>query len=310
MSLVAGQFTHDGHEDLAVATTDYGNGDSVDVLLGNGDGRFSPVLTDQSLPTISLGYGTVTPILIVAGDFNGDGNLDLVTADANGSETDDYSIYPGNGDGTFQGQIPYAIGGAGASTAIVAGDFTGTGRTDLAISRTNPDDVRVVLSDGDGTFADPSVTDLVRRETPLVADLNGDGTPDVSVVDAAGAILFRAGRPGEPGNFAPPITVNPGDPSRDIAFVDTRLGPLIASVDADDNAVSFFALRSTGFVLVARLATGPEPAQILSANLDNNGVTDLIVRNAGDGTISFFQGDGNGWFRPRVNIPVGLAHPT
>ena len=51
----------------------------------------------------------------------------------------------------------------------------------------------------------------------------------------------------------------------------TNHGPLIASVDADDNAISFFALRSTGFVMVATLATGPEPAQILSADLDGNG---------------------------------------
>jgi hypothetical protein len=307
MSLVAGQFTHDGHEDLAVATTDYFNGDSVDVLLGNGDGTFSPVLTNGSLPTISLGFFTVMPIAIVAGEFTHDGNLDLATADANASGTDDYSIYPGNGDGTFQAQTPYALGGAVQSTAIVAGDFTGSDRTDLAITRTNPDDVRVVLSNGDGTFSDPSVVDLVRRDTPLVADINGDGAPDVSVVDSAGAILYRAGRPGEPGSFAAPVTANPGDPSRDIAFVDTDMGRLIASVDAQDNAISFFALHSTGFVLVAKLDAGPEPAQILSADLDNIGMTDLIVRDAGDGGISIFRGDGHGWFLPRVDISVGLG---
>ena len=120
---------------------------------------------------------------------------------------------------------PIALGGRGLRPRIVTGDFTGNGRTDLAITRTSPDDVQVQLSNGDGTFSDPSVVDLVRRETPLVADMNGDGAPDVSVVDAAGDILYRAGRPGEPGNFAPPVTVNPGDPSRDIAFVSTKFGP-------------------------------------------------------------------------------------
>ncbi len=307
MTLVAGPFTDDGHDDLAVATTDYVNGDSVDVLLGNGDGTFTPVLTNQSLPTISLGNSTVLPIAIVVGHFTSSGNIDLATADSNGTETDDYSIYLGNGDGTFQAPVPYTLGGAGASTAIVAGYFTGDGRTDLAIARTDPDEVRVVLSDGDGTFSDPSEVNLASRDTPMVADLGGDGVLDVSVVDAAGDILYRAGRPGEPGSFAAPITVNPNDPSRDIAFVDTDLGPLIASVDAIDNAISFFALRSTGFVLVAKLGTGPEPAQILSADLDDDGVTDLIVRNAGDGTISTFQGDGDGWFLPGIAIPVGLG---
>ena len=50
--------------------------------------------------------------------------------------------------------------------------------------------MQVELSNGDGTFSSPSVVDLVRPETPLVADLNGDGAPDVSVVDAAGDILY------------------------------------------------------------------------------------------------------------------------
>ena len=158
------------------------------------------------------------------------------------------------------------------------------------------------MSNGDGTFSSPSVVDLVRRETPLVADVNGDGTPDVTVVDAAGDILFRAGRPGEPGNFAPPVTVNPGDPSRDITFVTTKYGQTIASVDANDNEISFFVLRPSGFVLAGKLATGSEPAQILSAELYGNQITDLIVRNAGDGTISVFTGNGSGWFLPPVNL--------
>ena len=40
MSLVAGDFRNNGRTDLAVASTDFFNGDSVDVLLGNGDGTF------------------------------------------------------------------------------------------------------------------------------------------------------------------------------------------------------------------------------------------------------------------------------
>ena len=81
-------------------------------------------------------------------------------------------------------------------TALAVGDFAGNGRTDLAIARTSPDSVQVVLSNNDGTFSSPSVVDLVRPETPLVADLNGDGAMDVSVVDAAGDILYRAGQAG------------------------------------------------------------------------------------------------------------------
>ena len=300
MSLVAGDFGN-GHTDLAVVSGgDFVNGDSLVTLLGNGDGTF------QAPDVISLGYGVV-PVGIVAGDFIGNGLLDLATADSNGTGTDDYSVFVGKGDGTFQGPTPFALGGTGFSTGLVTGDFTGNGQVDLAITRSSPDDVQVRLSNSDGTFSPPSVVDLVRRETPLVADVSGDGAPDVSVVDAAGDILYRAGRPGEPGIFASPVTVNPGEPSRDIAFVSTQYGLALASVDADDNAISFFVLRSTGFVLVTKLSTGSEPAQILSADLNDNGITDLIVRNAGDGTISVFLGDGYGWFAPRIDLPVGLG---
>jgi large repetitive protein len=300
LAMVAADFRNDGRTDLAVATTDQFGQDSVQVLMGNGQGGFEP------LAPISFGPG-VDPVSIVAADFNGDGLLDLATADSDGSGMDDYSVYVQNSDGTFQGPSPFALDGIGTSTAIVTGDFAGNGRTDLAITRKSPDDVQVRLSNGDGTFSDPSVIDLVRRETPLIADMNGDGAPDVFVVDAAGDILYRAGRPGQPGSFASPVTVNPGDPSRDVAFVVTSQGRLLASVDSDDNAVSLFALQSTGFVLVGKLATGNEPAQILAADLDGNGVSDLIIRNAGDGTISVFLGDGAGGFRPRIDVDAALG---
>jgi hypothetical protein len=300
LSLAAGDFRNNGATELAIAADNPYGQSTLDVLLGDSQGVFqtiSHILLDSS----------VAPVAIAAGEFTGNGLLDLITADGNGYGSDDYSIYLENPDGTFQGPQPYALGGAGTSTAVATGDFTGSGRTDVVIVRKSPDDVEVRLSKNDGTFADPSAVDLVRRETPLVADLNGDGAPDVTVVDAAGDILYRAGRPGQPGSFASPVTVNPGDPSRDIAFVVTNQGRLLASVDARDNFISLFALRSTGFVLIAKLATGQQPAQILEADLDGNNVSDLIVRNAGDGTISVFPGDGLGWFLPRIDYPVGVG---
>ena len=98
MALVAGDFRNIGRTDLAVASTNPVFGDTLDVLLGNGDGTF------QAPNEISLGSG-VYPMAIVAGDFTGTGGagpLDLATADFNGSGTDDYSVFIGNGDGTFQ----------------------------------------------------------------------------------------------------------------------------------------------------------------------------------------------------------------
>ena len=59
------------------------------------------------------------------------------------------SVLLGNGDGTFQNQVRYAAGTS--PSAIVAGDFNGDGRTDLAVAN-GSNDVSVLLGNGDGTF--------------------------------------------------------------------------------------------------------------------------------------------------------------
>ncbi len=69
------------------------------MLLGNGDGTFQPQVT--------YAVGTI-PTAIVAGDFNGDGHLDLAVANRQRSDT--VSVLLGNGDGTFQPQVTYAVG--------------------------------------------------------------------------------------------------------------------------------------------------------------------------------------------------------
>ncbi len=102
-AIVAGDFTGDGHLDLAVA--DAGSND-VSILLGNGDGTFQPRSPMRWVRN---------PASIVAGDFTGDGHLDLAVGDLGWSKygyvsgvptsgTDDVSILLGNGDGTFQPQ--------------------------------------------------------------------------------------------------------------------------------------------------------------------------------------------------------------
>ena len=166
-SIVAGDFTGDGHLDLAVATSNNEDGSGeVSVLLGNGDGTFAPQVT------YAVGSG---PYAIVAGDFTGDGHLDLAVAN---QYDDTVSVLLGNGDGTFQPQVTYAVGSV--PYAIVAGDFTGDGHLDLAVAGAGG--VSVLLGNGDGTFA-PQVTYAVGSySTGIVAgDFNGDGHLDLAV---------------------------------------------------------------------------------------------------------------------------------
>ena len=200
------------------------------------------------------------------------------------------SVLLGNGDGTFQPAVQYAAGSY--PYFIVAGDFNGDGRLDLAVANYGgTGTVSVLLGNGDGTFVDAGQFVTTPHATPLVADVNGDGTDDLLVVDGAGDILYRQGIPGQPGTFEPPVTVNPNNPSRDIAWLpNTDQGPMLASVDAQDDAISLYAYRDGGFVRIGSLTTGQLPAQIIAADLNGTGWTDLVVRNAGDGTLSIFFG--------------------
>ena len=113
--IVTADFNNDGRLDLVVANP---TADSVNVLLGNGNGTF------QAAKTSSAGDN---PLSIAVGDFNADGKLDL--AAANGV-TAGVSVMRGNGDGTFQAPTGISIGSDPSSVAV--GDFNGDGKLDLA----------------------------------------------------------------------------------------------------------------------------------------------------------------------------------
>ena len=196
----------------------------------------------------------------------------------------------------------------------MTGDFNGDRRPDLAATNEFSGDVSVLLGGGNGRFAAPGLFATAPHATPLSADLNGDGATDVVVTDAAGDILYRQGQPREPGSFEPPVKINPGFPARDVAYATTSQGPTLAGVDARDDAVSLYVLRDGAFIRIGSLPTGRLPAQIVTADLDGDGWDDLVVRNAGDGTLSVFFNTGRdshrsptATFLPPLILPVGLG---
>src|SRR5207249_4766670 len=114
--LTAADFNQDGRMDLVVLNgTGLAQPGSGAILLGNGDGTFQP---PQSFTTAQY------PQSVVAGDFNGDGKLDLVVACERS-----LSILLGKGDGTFQSHVDYATGN-GFPESVTVGDFNGDGRLD------------------------------------------------------------------------------------------------------------------------------------------------------------------------------------
>jgi len=128
---------------------------------GPGGGSSNPVFFPVSLP-VNLTFGASAfsagsgPKSAATGDFNGDGKLDLVVGDA---ASGDVSILLGNGDGTFQAPVSYAVGTGSASQdlQVALGDFNGDGKLDFVVSDNNDDYVSVFIGNGDGTFK-PGVT--------------------------------------------------------------------------------------------------------------------------------------------------------
>src|SRR6266849_667885 len=87
------------------------------------------------------------PASVVAGDFNGDGVLDLAVANYS---SNDVSVLLGNGDGSFQLARNFAAGMYPVSIAV--GDFNSDGWQDLAVANNASATVSVLLGNGDGSF--------------------------------------------------------------------------------------------------------------------------------------------------------------
>ena len=109
------------------------------MLLGDGLGYLSG-LTDFSAGTY--------PWSVAAGDVNGDGKIDLVTANRYGN---DVSVLLGDGLGGFGAAQNYAVGSE--PTSVVLGDFNHDSKLDIATANFAGNDVSVLQGDGDGTFS-------------------------------------------------------------------------------------------------------------------------------------------------------------
>ena len=179
-SIAVGDFNGDGKPDLAALVFRSGSSPlgTLSLFLGNGDGTFRQI-TDN-LPT---GPGIITSV--AAGDFDGDGKVDLAVGNTTGSGniSGAVNILLGNGDGTFRAGPTTALG-ATLVRNLAAGDLKGDGKTDLVVSeedRNGNNTVRALLNKGDGSFAATAPLSLGNRYVTSVSvrDLNGDGKGDL-----------------------------------------------------------------------------------------------------------------------------------
>ena len=169
---VVADFNHDGIPDIAVATSpaDESGAGRLTVSLGEAPGKFRPEADDPP-----LGHA---PRAIVTGDFNRDGNPDVIVGDEDGS----LKLFLGDGTGKL---APIGdIARMSSVVSIAVADFNHDGIPDMAVSDWRGSSVAIFLGSGNGSFERLWSFPLRMRGTVAhvaVADFNGDGIPDLAV---------------------------------------------------------------------------------------------------------------------------------
>ena len=246
---------NDNFADLLVADP---VGNSVIVLLGNGDGTFKT-------PATPIAVGT-QPSAIAIGTFNlqnGDSNPGFVVTNFTDNT---YSVFNGNGDGTFTEVTgsPFAMPAtATGPVALTVADFNGDGNPDLAIVNQTTKNVTILEGNGNGTFRE-------FLNSPLAV-----------------------------GNL--PVAIVSGTLSG-------SNGPALAIVNQQDNTVSVYLGNGDGTFLAASqspLATDTTPSGVAIADFAQSSTGGIAVTNTAVGTVTVFADLGSGLFTSAIEPAAG-----
>jgi len=186
--IALGDVNGDGKVDVVATMINAGSGcenNEIAVLEGLGNGKFkAPVY----YPTGS----TVQSVSIQLADFRSDGRLDIVVSNLDGS----ISVLLNGGTGVYGAAtvIPGAGGTEGEN--IVIGDFNNDGKPDIAITDSGPNQINVLLGNGDGTFQPLKYTAVPISPNALAAaDFNGDNKLDLALTswNDSGSLVILLG---------------------------------------------------------------------------------------------------------------------
>jgi hypothetical protein len=299
----------------AIGAADVAKAATASITVANphaNGGHSNTVYLPVRLPATTVAMRTDSALTtaggVTAGDFNSDGNLDVLVATGAPRTVESFL---GMGNGTFS-HLVGATSQFFPTIGAFAADFNGDGRLDIALTMDDGfTEGQVLLGMGDGTFTSSGVGGAFGGEAIGAGDFHGNGRLDLvfsSVSRFGGTSYFIYAGNGD-GTFGtagilgvsglvhgnPAIGDFNGDGKLDLAFADFSYPSNIISVFFGNGDGTFQAPVST-----------PIPqaiASVVAADVNGDGNLDLIA----DGSCVFF-GKGNGTFtQGSCNaLPAGL----
>jgi len=278
--------------DLAVL-----NEGSEDVSIFLNDGRGGFIV----MPRVDAGDN---PTGLLAEDVNKDGIPDLLVSNDSG----DLLVLLGRGDGTF---APYQR--ADRLVSLAAGDLTGDGRAEFVLSDEAGDSLSVRSPDGPDTFQQGRGDGLRAPGPVAISDLDGDGIADLVVINRGGNNVFvYLGLGG--GWFAAPRRFHTGTAPEGLTIADIngdKALDLVVSNAGSNDLTILLGQEAGGWDLHPgpRLRVGRQPVSTTIADVDGDGVSDIVCVDQASNDVTILHGVGGGFFddRKATTLATGLT---
>jgi hypothetical protein len=197
--------------------------------------------------------------------------------------------------------------------SIVTGDFNGDGKLDFAqvnYSQGGAGSVGVYLGNGDGTFTEKGTYATGDGPDGLaVADVNGDGVPDLVTANDTGSSVSVLIGNGD-GTFQTHVDYAAGSYPHWVALADFNGdgAPDIAVTNEGANNVGVLLNNGDGtFGTMSSYATAVEPYSVAAGDFRHGGKMDLAVTGYYDSVVSILLGNGDGTFKSHVDYATGTA---
>jgi trimeric autotransporter adhesin len=325
-ALVAADFNGDGRIDLAAANR---NSNNVSVLLNTtpASAAILGFTTQQGVPTPGGAFAGIGV------DINGDGKPDLVSVDAQLNSSVDVELNttaPGAMTPAFTAAQTFSLGGTIFPKAVVAADLNGDGRQDLIVAKFSTNSVAVLLNTtapGASSASFAAAQDFATGTGPYsvcAADINGDGRPDLVVANPTNnnvSVLLNTAPTGAAlASFSAQQIFAVGSSPQSVACADFDGDGHIDVVTANVGANTVSILRNTtqrgatmaSFATQQTFATGFGPQFVATADLNGDGVPDLVVANVSANTVSVLlnttpRGATTYSFTPQLTFPTGTG---